>query len=90
MPATDVLDRRTLNRMLLVDGFYRANWRIEHDPTTATLTVDRFRRLPGDAADVVDEIAVRPPACSRSSRLRARSAASRSPRAAERAPTRPS
>jgi hypothetical protein len=42
---------------LLVDGFYRANWEIEHDPTTATLTVDRFRRLPGDAPDVVDEIA---------------------------------
>jgi hypothetical protein len=42
---------------LLVDGFYRANWKLEHEETTAILTVDRFRRRPGDGADVVDEIA---------------------------------
>jgi hypothetical protein len=42
---------------LLVDGFYRANWKLEHDDATATLTVDRVERLPGDGAGVVDEIA---------------------------------
>jgi hypothetical protein len=36
--------------MLLVDGFYRANWRIADAPDRATLTVDRFRPLPSDPA----------------------------------------
>jgi Winged helix DNA-binding domain len=40
---------------LIVDGFYRANWKI--DPERATLTIDRFRRLPGDGPGTVDEIA---------------------------------
>jgi hypothetical protein len=42
---------------LLVDGFYRANWKIAQEGTAATLTVDRFERLPGDSADAIDEIA---------------------------------
>jgi hypothetical protein len=42
---------------LLVDGFYRANWKIAEEGTAATLTVDRFKRLPGEGADVIDEIA---------------------------------
>jgi Winged helix DNA-binding domain len=42
---------------LLVDGFYRANWRITEDDGVATLTVDRFVRQPSDGHSVVDEIA---------------------------------
>jgi hypothetical protein len=36
---------------------YRANWKIAQEGTAATLTVDRFERLPGDSADAIDEIA---------------------------------
>jgi hypothetical protein len=42
---------------LLVDGFYRANWRVTEDDGVATLTIDRFARQPSDRPDVVDEIA---------------------------------
>ena len=41
---------------LLVDGFYRANWRIEEADGVATLTIDRFKRLPEDPPGAVDEI----------------------------------
>jgi hypothetical protein len=41
---------------LLVDGFYRANWKIAQEDGTATLTVDRFTRLPSDSSDSLDEI----------------------------------
>jgi hypothetical protein len=47
---------------LLVDGFYRANWKIEVDRAgAATLTIDRFKDLPGDppgARDAIDEEAI--------------------------------
>jgi hypothetical protein len=42
---------------LLVDGLYRANWGMTEADGAATLTVDRFARLPGDGATTVDEIA---------------------------------
>jgi hypothetical protein len=42
---------------LLVDGFYRANWRIVQTNGVATLTIDRVRRLPGDPPPAVKEIA---------------------------------
>jgi hypothetical protein len=42
---------------LLVDGFYRANWRVAEDDGVATLTIDRFARQPSDGPDVMDEIA---------------------------------
>jgi hypothetical protein len=42
---------------LLVDGFYRANWRVTEDDGVASLTIDRFARQPSDGPDVVDEIA---------------------------------
>jgi len=38
---------------LLVDGFFRAYWRIDG----ATLTIDRFAPHPGDPAGTLDEIA---------------------------------
>jgi hypothetical protein len=38
---------------LLVDGFFRAYWRIDD----ATLTIDRFAPLPSDPAGTVDAIA---------------------------------
>lgn len=41
---------------LLVDGFYRANWKIATDDGVATLTIDRFTPLPGDPAGTLDEI----------------------------------
>ena len=41
---------------LLVDGFYRANWKVEEANGAAMLTIDRFRRLPADPADAVKEI----------------------------------
>jgi hypothetical protein len=41
---------------LLVDGFYRANWKIVQTNGVAALTIDRFRRLPGDAPHAVEEI----------------------------------
>jgi Winged helix DNA-binding domain len=40
---------------LLVDGFHRANWRIEEADGVATLTIDRFRRLPADPPGAVHE-----------------------------------
>jgi hypothetical protein len=39
--------------MLLVDGFFRAYWRIED----GTLTVDRFAPHPGDPAGTLEAIA---------------------------------
>jgi hypothetical protein len=42
---------------LLFDGFYRANWQITIEAGGATLTIDRFSRLPGDSAGAVDAIA---------------------------------
>jgi hypothetical protein len=42
---------------LLVDGFYRANWKISEENGVATLTIDRFVRQPSESSDVVDEIA---------------------------------
>jgi len=42
---------------LLVDGFYRANWRTTEEAGVATLTIDRFTPLPSDGSDVVDQIA---------------------------------
>ncbi len=41
---------------LLYDGFYRANWKIDQDAGVATLTVDRFKRRPGDPGDALAEI----------------------------------
>ena len=41
---------------LLVDGFYRANWKIGNEDEVAMLTIDRFKRLPSDKAGVIDEI----------------------------------
>ena len=41
---------------LLVDGFYRANWKITAADDVATLTIDRLKRLPDDPYDAVDEI----------------------------------
>jgi hypothetical protein len=41
---------------LLVDGYYRATWRITRRDGTATLTVDMFDRLsPRDSAEVTEE-----------------------------------
>ena len=42
---------------LLVDGFYRANWKLAEEEEVATLTIDRFAPQPGDDPDAVDEIA---------------------------------
>lgn len=42
---------------LLVDGFYRANWKLTEEVGVATLTVDRFRPLTDDPPGTVDEIA---------------------------------
>jgi hypothetical protein len=41
---------------LMVDGFYRANWKAEPDAATATLTVDRFKPLPTDPPDTAEVI----------------------------------
>lgn len=41
---------------LLVDGFYLANWKIDSDDGTATLTIDRFTRLPSDPPGAVEAI----------------------------------
>jgi Winged helix DNA-binding domain len=41
---------------LLVDGFYRANWKAQPEGTRAALTIDRFRPLPGDPRDTADAI----------------------------------
>lgn len=41
---------------LLVDGFYRANWKAEQAGGEATLTIDRFTSLTGDPATTVGEI----------------------------------
>jgi hypothetical protein len=41
---------------LLADGFYRANWQVDVDDGTATLTVDRFTRLPSDPPGTVEAI----------------------------------
>jgi hypothetical protein len=41
---------------LLVDGFYRANWRMTEENGAATLTIDRFARQSGEGSDTVDEI----------------------------------
>ncbi|MBD0282820.1 MAG: AlkZ family DNA glycosylase [Thermoleophilaceae bacterium] len=41
---------------LLVDGFYRANWTTTAASGVATLTIDRFKRLPDDPYDAVEEI----------------------------------
>ena len=43
--------------MLLVDGFYRANWQITEDGDEATLTIDRFVAHPGDPPDSAEAIA---------------------------------
>jgi hypothetical protein len=42
---------------LLVDGFYRANWKLAEEDGIATLTIDRFTRQPGDGSETVDEVA---------------------------------
>jgi Winged helix DNA-binding domain len=41
---------------LLVDGFYRANWKLIEEDGTATLTIDRFVRQPDDDRGAVNEI----------------------------------
>jgi hypothetical protein len=41
---------------LLVDGFYRANWKIVTGDGAATLTIDRFATRPGDPPDMIEEI----------------------------------
>jgi Winged helix DNA-binding domain len=41
---------------LMVDGFYRANWKAEPDGPAATLTIDRFTPLPGDPPGTAEEI----------------------------------
>ena len=41
---------------LMVDGFYRANWKAEPDAAAAMLTIDRFKPLPGDPPDTAEEI----------------------------------
>ncbi len=42
---------------LLVDGFYRANWKLTDDDGVATLTIDRFTPHPDDPPGTLDEIA---------------------------------
>jgi Winged helix DNA-binding domain len=42
---------------LLVDGFYRAIWKLIEEDGIATLTVERFARLAGEGSDTVDEVA---------------------------------
>jgi hypothetical protein len=42
---------------LLLDGFFRAYWKITEEDGVATLTIDRFTRAPGDAGDALEEIA---------------------------------
>jgi winged helix DNA-binding protein len=41
---------------LLVDGFYRANWKIAEEDGVATLTIDRFTPEASDPAGALDEI----------------------------------
>jgi Winged helix DNA-binding domain len=41
---------------LLVDGFYRANWKITQAGDAATLDVDRLERLPSDDKDTLEAI----------------------------------
>jgi hypothetical protein len=41
---------------LLVDGFYRANWKLTEEDGVATLTIDRFTSQPDDPAGTLDEI----------------------------------
>ncbi len=40
---------------LLADGFYRAFWQVVEDGAEATLTIDRFTRLPGERKDLLLE-----------------------------------
>jgi hypothetical protein len=41
---------------LLVDGFYRANWKAVLDGDAATLTIDRLESLPSDPGGTAAEI----------------------------------
>lgn len=41
---------------LLVDGFYRASWKLVEERGTATLTIDRLASLPGDPAGTLDAV----------------------------------
>jgi hypothetical protein len=41
---------------LLVDGFYRANWRVEEANGIATLIIDRFAPLPTDPPEAMEQI----------------------------------
>ena len=41
---------------LLVDGFYRANWKIEERDAVATLTIDRLRRVATDPPGAVEAV----------------------------------
>jgi hypothetical protein len=41
---------------LMLDGFFRAYWKITEEDGVATLTVDRFAPAPADAPDAVDQI----------------------------------
>jgi hypothetical protein len=41
---------------LLVDGFYRANWKLAETGGTATLTIDRLAHLPNDPAGTLEAV----------------------------------
>jgi Winged helix DNA-binding domain len=49
--------RGTALGTLLVDGFYRANWKMTEENGVATLTIDRFAPQAEDDSDAVDELA---------------------------------